>query len=104
MTTTTERPIEDPQFGDLDGNGRIELQDALDVLTLYSQKLLSRKGSLSAQLFTAADVDGDGEITLDDALCVLTYYSSNTLLHKDISWYTITGNQNAPDSPKRKKN
>ena len=60
---------EDPViYGDVDGNGKINLQDAQMVL----QAALKIKG-LEAAAHQAADVSGDRQVTLEDAQLVLKY-------------------------------
>ena len=53
-------------YGDVDGDGNVNVTDALTALQAAVGKI-----SLSDESKTAADVDGDGKITVTDALLIL---------------------------------
>lgn len=53
-------------YGDVDGDGNVNVTDALTALQAAVGKI-----SLSDEAKTAADVDGDGKITVTDALLIL---------------------------------
>lgn len=64
--------------GDVDGNGKIDIQDAIDTLKLYSMSA----AQLPIDDFTeaqkkAADVNRDGKVDIIDAIEILRIYSEN---------------------------
>ena len=56
-------------YGDMNKNGQIDVQDALEILKAY---VGLRK--LDEEEQKIADVSGNGEIEVEDALYVLKYY------------------------------
>lgn len=60
--------IDDYQKGDVDGDGVIDLADAVLVINHYVGKLVTNF------IEKAADVDGDGVIDLADAVLIINYY------------------------------
>ena len=69
--------------GDVDGNGSVDLGDALTALQAYSDaELMKLPNPLTASQFIAADMDGDSKVTLSDALTILQNYTDETLLHQ----------------------
>ena len=69
--------------GDADGNGSVDLGDALTALQAYSDtELMKQPNPLTAAQFIAADMDGDGKVTIEDALTILQTYTDETLLHQ----------------------
>lgn len=69
MTTTTEPAF---KLGDVDGNGRIEVADAVLVLTYYAKSAAGIAVTIDSRL---ADVNKDGKIDVADAVGILTYYA-----------------------------
>lgn len=69
-TTTTTAPAF--KLGDVDGNGMIEVADAVLVLTYYAK---SAAGIPSTIDFRLADVNQDEKIDVADAVGILTYYA-----------------------------
>lgn len=69
-TTTTTAPAF--KLGDVDGNGMIEVADAVLVLTYYAK---SAAGIPSTIDFRLADVNRDEKIDVADAVGILTYYA-----------------------------
>lgn len=69
-TTTTTAPAF--KLGDVDGNGIIEVADAVLVLTYYAK---SAAGIPSTIDFRLADVNRDEKIDVADAVGILTYYA-----------------------------
>ena len=57
-------------FGDVNGDGRINAQDALSIVNMW----LRRTESPSDDTILAADVNGDGRIHTSDALSVVAYF------------------------------
>ena len=69
--------------GDVDGNGSVDLGDALTALQTYSDvELMNQPNPLTATQFIAADMDGDGKVTIGDALAILQTYTDETLFHQ----------------------
>ena len=65
------------EFGDVDGNGIIELKDALMVLQAANDRL-----NLTEEQFVRADWNQDGELSAMEALRILQYVngSVNTIV------------------------
>lgn len=59
--------------GDIDANGKIDLDDAAAALTCYAKNAVGIATTTPAE----ADVDGNGKVDLDDAAYILTYYARN---------------------------
>ena len=55
-------------IGDIDGDGTVTSNDALDVL-----RISVNPDSANDETRKLADVDGDGDVTASDALAVLRY-------------------------------
>ncbi len=70
LTTTTTAPAF--KLGDVDGNGMIEVADAVLVLTYYAK---SAAGIAVTIDFRLADVNGDSIVDVADAVGILTYYA-----------------------------
>ena len=68
MTTTA------PAFklGDVDGNGMIEVTDAVLVLTYYAKSAAGIAVTIDSR---SADVNQDGIVDVVDAVGILTYYA-----------------------------
>lgn len=60
--------VENYQKGDVDGDGVVDLADALLVINHYVGK------PVTTFIEKAADVDGDGVIDLADAVLIINYY------------------------------
>ncbi len=75
-TGTTAQPETGRHNADTNGDGDIDLDDAVRVLTVYSCSAvgLTPEGMTEEQA-AYADADGNGTVTLDDAVKILTYYS-----------------------------
>ena len=66
--------------GDADGNGGVNLDDAITALQVYTAvDLMKQETPLKDGKFTAADTDGDGKVTMDDALAILQAYTKTLL-------------------------
>ena len=61
--------------GDVDGDGKIAVEDAVATLTEYARVSAALGGQLTPAQKTAADVDGDGTISVEDAVRILSYYA-----------------------------
>ena len=79
--TTTTEPIEMGIYGDVDGNGIVDVSDAVAVLTYYAKRaaglepIFGETPEENEAIFALADVDQDGIITVQDAVYILTYYA-----------------------------
>lgn len=89
--TQHTEPEQPHEAGDIDGDGIVSIDDAMKVLTYYTESFIGLEPNLSDAEREAADVDGDGRITLRDAQYILVYYVVNTIAHLNIPWSTITG-------------
>ena len=69
LTTTTEPAF---KLGDVDGNGMIEVADAVLVLTYYAKSAAGIAVTIDSRL---ADVNGDSIVDVADAVGILTYYA-----------------------------
>lgn len=72
-----QKTVEKNEFGDVDGNGMIELKDALMVLQAANDRL-----NLTEEQFARADWNQDGELSAMEALRILQYVngSVNTIV------------------------
>lgn len=70
LTTTTTAPAF--KLGDVDGNGMIEVADAVLVLTYYAKSAAGIAVTIDPRL---ADVNGDSIVDVADAVGILTYYA-----------------------------
>lgn len=61
-------------FGDANGDGIINAQDALAVLDMW---LCNGQAELSGRRLMAMNVNGDGRINVDDALAIIDYIVDN---------------------------
>lgn len=76
--------------GDLNGDGNVDLVDAILTLQAYTDEVIvGMESPLSAEQKTAADVNQDGKVDLADALFILMYYTQNTLTGSETSWEDI---------------
>ena len=74
ITTTSTTTTTEPAFklGDVDGNGRIEVADAVLVLTYYAKSAAGIAVTIDSRL---ADVNQDKVVDVADAVGILTYYA-----------------------------
>lgn len=84
-------------FGDLSGDGKIDLTDAIGILKYYSRAMLDKNVTWEsfgvterAGVFPGAfgDVNNDSVIDINDAIAVLKYYS-RSILDKNVTWESI---------------
>ena len=76
---TTTIPDAERNVGDVDGDGLLMVEDAVQILTYYAQKAADLSPTFSATIQkTAADFDGDNEITVEDAVAVLQCYAEQS--------------------------
>ena len=74
FTTTSATTTTAPAFklGDVDGNGMIEVTDAVLVLTYYAKSAAGIAVTIDSR---SADVNQDGIVDVVDAVGILTYYA-----------------------------
>lgn len=65
-----------PLTGDINEDGSIDLDDAVEILGLYAEKGAGT-ADISDFQFLAGDIDGNGDIGIDDAAQVLSIYAQN---------------------------
>ena len=71
-STTTTTTVPAFKLGDVDGNGMIEVTDAVLVLTYYAKSAAGIAVTIDSRL---ADVNQDGIVDVVDAVGILTYYA-----------------------------
>ncbi len=86
-------------FGDTDGNGEINIDDATFTLLIYTYEALGLDPGLTPEEYAIHDVTGDGVVTIDDATAILLYYTGQSVTGDPVTWFEATGNPNAPDAP-----
>lgn len=80
-TTTTGQIHAAYEKGDVDGNGMVNVEDAVAVLTYYAKHsagmspIFSEVPMQNAKAMVASDIDGDSIISVEDAVAILTYYA-----------------------------
>lgn len=70
---TVQQAITTGDLGDVDGNGVVELKDAMMLLQAVNDRL-----NLKEDEFIRADLDGDGDLSASEALKIL-YYINGTI-------------------------
>ncbi len=65
---TVQNTVSDSDKGDINGNGRIDMLDALLLIQSINGRV-----NLSAEEFARADINGDGELSAFEALRILQY-------------------------------
>jgi hypothetical protein len=58
-------------LGDVNGDGSVDLTDALMIVKYYNNQI-----TLNSAQLKAADVNGDGSVDLTDALIIAKYYNN----------------------------
>ena len=61
--------------GDVDGDGKVAVSDAVAVLTEYARVAAGNEAQFSDAQKSKADVNKDGVIDVADAVGILTYYA-----------------------------
>ena len=83
-------------YGDVDGNGIVDVSDAVAVLTYYAKRaaglepIFGEKPEENEAIFALADVDQDGIITVQDAVYILMYYAQKASGMQP-TWEELTG-------------
>lgn len=75
-----------PLRGDFDGNGEVELEDAMLTLQAYVDNIAGKDVQLLPQQKTAADINEDGEVDVVDAMYILMYYVYNAVADLETTW------------------
>lgn len=78
-------------LGDFDGNGKVEIEDAQQVLNTYTAVLSGYSAELTAEQEAAGDVNSDQTVDVADAQFILTYYTEKIVAGKTVSWEDIIG-------------
>lgn len=73
--------------GDLNGDGKIDVNDAVIVLKAYAAAILGRVEITDAQEYYA-DINHDGAVDLTDAIRILKFYAVS-LLNPAVTWDDI---------------
>ena len=77
-------------YGDADGDGRITLLDAVNVLKQYNAaELLDEYGFMTVEQIAAADVDFDRKVTAKDAAYIQKYINYADILEEPKTWEEI---------------
>lgn len=74
--------------GDVNLDGVIDSQDAIDTLQAYVADLLGQPADMTTQQMICADIDGNRILDTNDALCILEYYAQ-TILGEQPTWEDI---------------
>ena len=88
---TTPASATEAVTGDVNGDGKVSVDDAQLTLKAYTERIAGNDMKLTAEQIKAADVNSDGEISVDDAQNILKYYTEKSVAGKDITWDDILG-------------
>ena len=91
QTTTTAPPESENAAGDVDGDGKVSVEDAQLALNAYVKNMAGKDNNLTEQQVKAADVNADGIVSVDDAQSILNYYVKNVLSSSAITWDELLG-------------
>lgn len=72
--------------GDFDGDSKIGVEDAQNVLKAYVSQIAGNDPRLTDAQKKAADINGDNKIDTADAQLVLLYYVRNTIANNPTEW------------------
>lgn len=63
--------------GDVDGNGKVDVEDAISVLTYYARKSAGLSSGVSSEndFLKRANMNKDKKIAIEDAVLILNYYA-----------------------------
>lgn len=76
---TTTVPDTERIIGDVDGDGLLMVEDAVQILTYYAQNSANLSPTFDAAIQQiAADFDDDSKITVEDAIAVLRCYAEQS--------------------------
>lgn len=89
-------PLDDPALertlrltGDINGNGGVDLDDAVNCLTAFNLTGLGLASDYSDEQRAAGDVNANGGIDLDDAISIIQYYNLNSVADCPTPWGEI---------------
>ena len=75
--------------GDVNGDGKVSLEDAQNCLQAYCRILSIHPHGLDDAAFRAADIDKSSTLSPEDATGILRYYTVSGLSGKPVSWKTL---------------
>ena len=84
---------DEPDFllGDVNGDGKVSVDDAQMTLKAYTFRIAGKEMNLDERQIKAADIDENAIISVEDAQLILKYYTQKTVAGKDITWEDILG-------------
>ncbi len=74
------------EFGDVDGNGKVDASDSSRILVMYSEISTGRTEDFGEETKLRSDIDRNGKIDASDASLVLCYYAALSTSEEFISW------------------
>ncbi len=94
-TVTSETTPTEPEFlrGDVNGDGKIGVDDAQTALIAYTEQFAGNPVDLTDIQRKAVDVNEDGKLNVDDAQNILIYYTETKVAGKVLTWEDLLGNQ-----------
>ncbi len=77
--------------GDYDNNGAVSIEDAQNVLKVYTNGVAGKKieDNVTALQFITGDVNEDKTISVEDAQFILMYYVKRNVSGQEVSWDQI---------------
>ena len=85
-------PAPEPLTGDYNENGKVESDDAQNVLNYYVKTLSGGDPALTDRQKQACDVNADGAVDVTDAQYILLYYVKNTVANNPVTWAQLLEN------------
>ena len=82
----------EPLTGDYNENGKVESDDAQNVLNYYVKTLSGGDPALTDRQQQACDVNADNVIDVVDAQYILLYYVKNTVANNPVTWAQLLEN------------
>ena len=79
------------ETGDFDGDGIIGIEDAQNILNVYTKTLAGSEVELTDGQKKSCDINSDGTVDVADAQLVLNYYVKNTLSNTPTTWEQLLG-------------
>ncbi|MBR6718512.1 MAG: hypothetical protein IKI77_09250 [Oscillospiraceae bacterium] len=97
-TTPTVTEPSEPEFlrGDINGDGKIGVDDAQAALIAYTEQFAGNPVDLTDTQRKAVDVNEDGKLNVDDAQNILIYYTERNVAGNDITWEDLLGPKPQP--------
>ena len=88
----------EPEFlrGDINGDGKIGVDDAQAALIAYTEQFAGNPVDLTDTQRKAVDVNEDGKLNVDDAQNILIYYTERNVAGNDITWEDLLGPKPQP--------